>query len=117
MNVQEAEGGDLIITPEGETPINEAEIIDHLHSWGFYTVRPQDIGALTSAPIFTDDATLAGLGDLGDKPAPDAKVWWFPDYALRSMDDDLRNDGQLVLTRAKAVQAEQREAPSEARQA
>ena len=59
-------------------------------------VDPEDIGALTSAPIFTDYAEWKDDGTCLVK----GNVWWFPDYCLEDPVDTLCRHGQVTLTAA-----------------
>ena len=53
-------------------------------------VNPEEIGALTSAPIL-------GIRDANNYDSVIA-AWGFMDYALRSFVDDLIQDGKAVFT-------------------
>lgn len=66
----------------------EYDALEHLLansdlSW----IRPEEIGALTSAPII-------GFRDGNSKPTA---AWGFMDYALRSFVDDLIETGKAVF--------------------
>ncbi len=55
------------------------------------------IGALTQAPIITD---FLGLLDDGPPQVPnDAKLWWFPNYAVEDPLQTLLDKGQVVFMR------------------
>lgn len=60
-----------------------------------YRVLPEDIGALTDAPIIgTSDFKEGSEADDGDK------VWWYPDYAVSSFAEVLIETGKVVFTAA-----------------
>lgn len=76
-----------------------------------YFIPPEDIGALTDAPILSDDWILIewwrGASDDGahehDERIRNAKVWWFPDYAIRDPWEELKNIGYVIFESAAAV--------------
>lgn len=83
---------------EGGYPRAESTVIDLVVGNGLDFVLPEHIGALTDSPIFAegfffDDDNNPHLED-------DAKVWWFPDYAIRDPWAELRNKGRVDFTRA-----------------
>ena len=51
---------------------------DHLGS-GWMLVDPEDVGALTNAPMLTDDWGYDEDGNLEI-----GQIYWFPDYAVRN---------------------------------
>lgn len=60
-----------------------------------YRVLPEDIGALTDAPIIgTSDFKEGSEADSSDK------VWWYPDYAVTSFAEILIETGKVVFTAA-----------------
>ena len=58
-----------------------------------YQVRPEDIAALTDAPILTDDLEARDDGTR----FVHGKVWWFPDYMIRSFAEELIRNGRVVF--------------------
>ena len=63
-----------------------------------YEVAPEDIGALTSAPIITDELNIEDDGArkvLGE-------VWWYPNYMVSSWVEVLRETGEVIFTHAPA---------------
>jgi len=117
----EGEGILLKLTKEGREEL-EAHRIDRLspHNWdtgtdqilcdlleyslcnGWESVPPEDIGALTSAPILSDEITRDDNGNITEI----GKVYWFPDYAVRSEIDELADNGEVFFPAAKeAVEA------------
>jgi len=63
---------------------------DHL-CCGWEMVPPEDIGALTAAPILTDDISRDDEGRVTDV----GRVFWYPDYAVRDEINEIREN--LVL--------------------
>lgn len=67
-------------------------------------IRPECIGALTEAPILTDEADYSEevmeQGEGGPIPYPDAHVWWFPDYAIRDPWEELSRRGYVEFQAA-----------------
>lgn len=62
---------------------------------GLSYVRPEDIDALTSAPIFTD----ASLQDDNTYPAH-ARFFWFPNYQVECPLQTLADTGKVVFYEA-----------------
>lgn len=62
-----------------------------------YQVAPETVAALTSAPILSDDVVVEDDGTTSVL----GKVWWYPDYAVRSMPEQLTRKGQVVFTLAE----------------
>lgn len=61
-----------------------------------FQVAPEDIAALTDAPILTDDLVVLDDGKkevLGD-------VWWYPQYELKSFAEKLIADGEVTFAAA-----------------
>lgn len=58
-------------------------------------IFPEEIGALTDAPI---------LGNRDDDGEP-TSVWWYPQYQVRSPQEDLAEDGQVIFQKAQAEQS------------
>lgn len=63
---------------------------DHLCS-GWEMVPPEDIGALTAAPILSDDIVRDDEGRVAEA----GRVYWYPDYAVRDEIEEIRKE--LVL--------------------
>ena len=51
-------------------------------------VPPEDIGALTAAPILSDEIVRDDDGRL----TAAGRVYWYPDYAVRDEIEELRPD-------------------------
>jgi hypothetical protein len=65
----------------------------HLHP-----VEPEDVGALTDAPIITDDMEYADDGARIVR----GRVWWFPDYCIRDPMEELARKGRVIFQAAPA---------------
>lgn len=62
--------------------------------WG--EVLPEDIGALTSAPILTDDLCVRDDGT----SVAEGNVWWFPNYCVEDPMQTLADTGSVTFTAA-----------------
>lgn len=106
--------GNLILTASNTDRRELAEAWRCHHNWDrqwydiigpfqengeLYDVAPEDIAALTSAPILTDDFTTH---DDGTREAL-GRVWWFPNYMIRDPLEELRNRGRVEFTLAEEV--------------
>lgn len=116
----EGEGILLKLTAEGREEL-EAHRIDRLtyHNWdtgtdqilcdlledhlcnGWEFIQPEEIGALTSANIISDEVTRDEDGNIIEI----GKVYWFPDYQIRSEVDDLADNGEVFFPAAQEVTA------------
>jgi hypothetical protein len=65
---------------------------DHLCS-GWEMVPPEDIGALTAAPILSDEI----VRDEDGRVTEAGRVFWYPDYAVRDEIEEIRRDLVLVF--------------------
>lgn len=64
-------------------------------------IPPENIGALTDAPIIADDADfLCSADGYGFVPCPESRIWWFPNYAIIDPWEELKNRGVVVFDRA-----------------
>lgn len=55
-------------------------------------VAPEEINALTDAPIL-GTVTRDDMGEITEVHA----IWWYPNYAIRSPLEDLRDDGFTIF--------------------
>ena len=69
-----------------------ATLEDHLAN-GWELVPPEDIGALTAAPILSDEIVRDEQGRVTDA----GRVFWFPDYQVRDEIEELRKHLVLVF--------------------
>ena len=65
---------------------------DHLCN-GWELVPPEDIGALTAAPILSDEIVRDEEGRIVEA----GRVYWFPDYAVRDEIEELHEKLALVF--------------------
>ena len=65
---------------------------DHLCT-GWEMVPPEDIGALTAAPILSDEISRDDHGRVTEV----GRVFWFPDYAVRDEIEEIRRDLAIVF--------------------
>lgn len=65
-------------------------------------IPPENIGALTSAPIFANEVNWSECdnGGITPVPYPESLVWWYPNYAVSDPWEELRNHGRVVFTAA-----------------
>ena len=73
----------------------EAEVLEDLIANGFQYVEPADVGALTSAPMITDEF------DEECRPIVGGTVFAYMDYQTRSFVEDLAEKGEAIFTGAK----------------
>lgn len=73
------------------------EIFESLTSNGWMRVDPETIGALTSAPMISDNS----FGDTDDYEFAEANIYWYPDYAVRSTVQELIDTGKTYWDLAK----------------
>ena len=107
-----ASNGNLIfkLTASGLAEINEAQADGkNIHADDFFLtivecplcnglsiVPPEDIGAFTSSLIFSDSSK-----DDEDKWPNDMKVWWYPNYQVRSPVEDLLEYGHCEFAKGE----------------
>lgn len=65
---------------------------DHLCN-GWEMVPPEDIGALTAAPILSDEISRDDEGRITEL----GRVFWYPDYQVRDEIEELRERLTLVF--------------------
>ena len=65
---------------------------DHLAS-GWEMVPPEDIGALTAAPIISDEISRDDEGRVTEA----GRVYWYPDYQVRDEIEEIRTHLVLVF--------------------
>lgn len=77
-----------------------AELLEPYSTNGGYSlISPETIGALTESPIIASEPV--SWDDNEDMYLhKDAKVWWFPDYMVRSELGELLEKGFVVFTKA-----------------
>jgi hypothetical protein len=76
---------------------NDLAYLDELLDGTRYQpIRPEDVGALTNAPMFTDDFEIKDDGTR----IVHGSVWWFPNYQVENFADTLIKEGSVVFTHA-----------------
>ena len=78
----------------------EEILLNLLEDWlcnGWEMVPPEDIGALTSAPILSDEVERDDNGEIVKVGA----VYWFPDYAVTCELDVLADNGEVFFPAAQ----------------
>jgi hypothetical protein len=76
-----------------------ASLLDYFGFLGnarFMPIMPEDIGALTGAPMFTNELTYTDNG----KPEVTGDVWWYPGYEMLNFSEILRTEGKVTFTKA-----------------
>lgn len=116
MNYEILPNGNLKISTEDQGDLDDLLLarlrgVDDTHLWTlilditnedgngrFAVLAPEDIGALTEAPIIADawDVTDDGRKVL----LPESRVWWFPDYAVTDAAGVLATKGAVVFAEA-----------------
>lgn len=81
---------------------DKAFLTDMLDHFGFagngrlYPINPEDVGALTDAPILSDDVAYADDG----KPIVMGNVWWYPSYECFNFAEELATAGEVIFSKA-----------------
>ena len=114
MKYTVTQNGNLEITCEGSEKEDLQDILDSTShkdhgflaemleyaGWStngkLYPVAPEWIGALTDAPIVSDEVIYL---DNGDHEVP-GKVWWFPNYMVESFAETLIGTGRVLFAKA-----------------
>lgn len=78
----------------------EAEVLEHLIGNGFQYIEPKDVGALTDAPMISDDLE-PNADDTGFQVTIGGSVYAFMLYESRSILDELAEKGAALFTGAK----------------
>jgi hypothetical protein len=106
--------GDLCFTLESNE--EKEEVSEFGHAWerilgdciggcsplignGWECVAPETIGALTDAPIVSDDVGYDDDGTINHV----GRVWWFPNYMVENPVETLATTGRVVFTLAGAA--------------
>lgn len=115
--VKNEDGITLKLTPAGREELldhregdgwdkpTDSILYDLLEDWlcnGWEMVPPEDIGALTSAPILSDEVERDDNGEITKVGA----VYWFPDYAVTCELDVLADNGEVFFPAAKSIEDE-----------
>ncbi|KVP16858.1 hypothetical protein [Burkholderia ubonensis] len=76
-----------------------ASMLDHFGFLGnaqYMPIMPENIGALTDAPMFSDEVMYLDDGSI--KVTGD--VWWYPAYEVEYFARKLRTEGKVTFTKA-----------------
>ena len=109
VDLQKTESGDLciVLTENGQADFTTIEeerdshginaalftlLEDHLCN-GWEMVPPEDLGALTAAPILSDEIVRDEQGRLVEA----GRVYWYPDYAVRDEIEEIRTKSAIVF--------------------
>jgi hypothetical protein len=65
---------------------------DHLCN-GWEMVPPEDLGALTAAPILSDEIVRDEQGRVAEA----RRVFWYPDYAVRDEIEEIRTKSAITF--------------------
>jgi hypothetical protein len=71
-----------------------AEVLEHYLANGWEWVQPEEIGALTAAPILSDDVERDDEG----KIVKAGKVYWYPQYEVFDPLEQLIQTGSVIFT-------------------
>ena len=71
------------------------EVIEYQLCTGWEEIKPEEIGALTSSIILSDDVTR---DDSTDEITDIGNVWWFPDYMIKDEVQELLDKGYIDFT-------------------
>lgn len=101
FHLDESDRYDLEVLRErtGNEHTQLAEILDQAGYSGngvFMPISPEDIDALTGAPMLTDELEIKDNGDRVVK----GKVWWYPGYETTSFLEVLLTKGSVTFTAA-----------------
>jgi len=70
------------------------ELLEDFFQNGWSWVLPEQVGALTSAPIVSDEISYDDNGDIDHIGV----IWWFPEYETRCPVRELIENGEVVFT-------------------
>jgi hypothetical protein len=69
------------------------DVIEGMLANGFQWVQPKDIGALTDAPIISDEADFDDFGDL----VKIGRVFYYADYQVKDPVEVLYEKGEVIF--------------------
>ena len=101
--------GNLVVTltPEGKQEIADAiadsknigsddfmlELFEYELCNGWGVVNPEDVGALTDSPLFSDETVFDEDGDFESV----GRIYWFPNYQIESPVETLYEKGEVIF--------------------
>ena len=114
MRYKTTESGDLLLLAANDERSEIASLLrdrgyreadrfirEYLETTGIlYFVPPENIGAMTDAPILTEYCDTSD--DRNWAPYPDAGLWWFPDYMVTCPWEQLAWRGRVLFRNARA---------------
>ena len=62
----------------------------------YYLIKPEFVGALTSAPIIAKGVSINSNGHM--QFDSNYKLWWFPDYMIMDEFEEMFNTGHVYFT-------------------
>lgn len=90
---------DIKDTCQGDDIASLVELLE-AYQWrgngNLYDVFPDDVGALTDAPMLSNEVDFCEDGEI----IVVGIVWWYPDYAVSNWLDVLIKNGNVVFTKA-----------------
>jgi hypothetical protein len=87
------EWGDLLSQDKGDYNTFYELLEEHLTN-GLEWINPDDLGAMTDAPILSDVVER----DEDNKITSCDYVWWYPNYQVSSPLDELKENGRVIFT-------------------
>lgn len=101
LSWEKLSNGDLEVSlknPEDKEHVGKDfhDAFEHMLANGMDNVSPEEIGALTDAPIFGE----VSRDDQGKITHIDS-LYWFPDYAVKNPAEELKEKGKVVFKNAK----------------
>lgn len=91
--VLEAGDAELITDNFSNNDITMLSFICEMLGESYQPVAPEAIGALTSAPIFTDELALADDGSVEHV----GNIWWYPNYQVSHFAEVLLRDKEVFF--------------------
>jgi hypothetical protein len=64
-----------------------------------HQISPEDVAALTDAPMLTDDMTVEDDATV----TVHGQVYWYPNYMVTNFMEELLNEGRTIFQRAEPV--------------
>lgn len=87
---------DILADPDRGYPRAQDYLVEQVVGNGLEYLRPEAVGALTSAPIFGEDVSWSDSGEVEAAGA----LFWFPNYAVSDELEVLARTGDVVFPRA-----------------
>lgn len=91
LDIKDFHGGD-----DNASLCEFLEKFDYSTNGHFYDILPEDVGALTDAPMLTDEIDNTENGDI----VVNSNVWWYPEYEISNWLDVLISNGSVIFTKA-----------------